>query len=323
VIARVATCVALAVLSGCTADNITTPAPTSSDALTWAEDRELSDLTVAVGAKSTPEQEVLGWLAVEALEANGAEVIPQIELGTTLEVRDALLGGFIDLYWEYTGTGWVDLLREIGPSADAETLAEAVAETDLDENAVAWLAPAPANSSFAVARGQAIDDSIVADSISDLGDLLVDDDAGVVLCVPDGGRFRTDPNGLAGLGAAVDDPIDAARIVPVPGADLVAQTEAGVFCPYGQILRTSPQLVGVDLELLDDDVGAFLIRNPAVTVRAEVLAASPEIADVLEPVTALLTDEELRELNASVAEEPAGARSVARAWLVDQGLADF
>lgn len=321
---------AVVALAACAADLPTDEVSAGGDGLAWSEALDLTSLEIAVGSKSTAEQEILGHLAAESLAAAGARVIDQIDLGSTLAVRDAQLGGLIDLYWEYTGTGWVELLREIGPSSDADVLADAVAENDLDENAIAWLAPAPADSSFAIATGPDVADDVAATTISELGELLAADTDGVVLCVPEGGAFPEDPTGLPALRQAVeavlgDDapPIDEDKVRFVPPADLVPAVEIGVYCPFGQVRRTAPALIDADLQLLEDDIGAFLIRNPTVTVRAEVLAEFPEIAEVLDPVAAALTDQALQSLNAAVLVEGIEPRTAARNWLVDEGFADL
>lgn len=318
----VALAVSLAALAvGCAADLSDDEASRPSSGLTWVDDVDLEGVDLAVGSKSTVEQEVLGWLAVEALAAAGADVVDQVGLGDTLEVRDALLGGLIDLYWEYTGTGWVDLLREIGSSRDPDELAEAVREVDLDENAVAWLTPAPANAAFGLIRGSQLDGPLDVDTVGELGRLLAEGEQGAVICVPAGGRFRADPDGLRALAEALELRERASWLVPVDGDDLVPAVEVGVFCPYGQVLRTSPQLVDADVALLEDDAGAFIARNPTVTVRAEVLAEHPGIEDVLDPVAAALTEAELQALNAAATGD-GNPRAAARDWLVDQGLAD-
>ena len=96
-----------------------------------------------------------------------------------------------------------------------------------------------------------------------------------------------------------------------------------MYCPFGQVRRTSPALLDADLRLLEDDIGAFLIRNPTVTVRAEVLAEFPGIAEVLDPVAAALTDQALQSLNAAVVVDGVEPRTAARSWLVDEGFADL
>ena len=310
-----------ALLGACAADLPETADTRGGDVLSWNDDVELSSLEIAVGSKSTVEQQVLGHLAIEALAASGADVVDQVDLGTTLEVRDAQLGGLIDLYWEYTGTGWLELLREIGPSSDPEELAEAVTETDLDENDIAWLMPAPADSTFALIASSAVADELEVTALSGLGPVLEEDDRAVI-CVPEGGTFEREPAGLPALLSALEIPETDDQVVEVPAAELVEAVEAGAFCPFGQVRRTSPQMVGADVQVLDDDVGAFVPRNPTVTVRAEVLAEFPELADVLDPVATALTDDVLQMLTAAVTIDGAEPRAVARQWLVDEGLAD-
>ena len=104
---------------------------------------DLGDLELTVGSKSSAEQEILGWIAVEALRAAGADVQEEIALGSTVVIREAELAGLIDLYWEYTGTGWVELLQQTGPSSDPDELYGAVREVDEEENGIEWLEPAP------------------------------------------------------------------------------------------------------------------------------------------------------------------------------------
>ena len=87
---RGALVVSLVVAVGaCAADAPTREVPAGGDELTWTEDVDLTDLEIAVGSKSSMEQQVLGHLAIEALAAAGADVIDQVGLGGTLATRDA------------------------------------------------------------------------------------------------------------------------------------------------------------------------------------------------------------------------------------------
>ena len=135
-----------AVAGACTADIPSEDAASSgADALEWTgtPSPDLGDLELTVGSKSSAEQEILGWIAVEALRAAGADVQEEIALGSTVVIREAELAGLIDLYWEYTGTGWVELLRQTGPSSDPDELYDAVREVDEEENGIEWLSPPP------------------------------------------------------------------------------------------------------------------------------------------------------------------------------------
>ena len=70
------------------------------------------DAQFAVGSEGFTEQEVLGQIAIEVLSAADATVIDRTGMGGNEEVRQALEEDEIDLYWEYTATGWLVHLSE-------------------------------------------------------------------------------------------------------------------------------------------------------------------------------------------------------------------
>ena len=71
---------------------------------------ELAGVDIAVGSKDFTENQVLGYLAEVALVAAGAEVRDLTNIQGSNSSRQALLTGDIDLSWDYTGTGWVNIL---------------------------------------------------------------------------------------------------------------------------------------------------------------------------------------------------------------------
>lgn len=115
--------------------------------MTWVVegDVDLEDVDLAIGSKDGPEQEILGWLAVEAARAAGANVHEEIGAGGTAVVRRAQLSGLIGAYWEYTGTGWTRVLQQSDPARTANELYEAVRDRDGEQNQIDWLPPAPMN----------------------------------------------------------------------------------------------------------------------------------------------------------------------------------
>ena len=103
--------------------------------------------------------------------------------------------------------------------------------------------------------------------------------------------------------------------------DRVELVEGSVLCPFGLLSRTAGQLAVTDVGFLEDDVGAFVPANPAVVVRAEMLAEWPDIEAVFAGVSELLDDAALRALANDLERDGASPRSVARAWLLGEGLA--
>ena len=107
-------------------------------------DVDLSGVALSVGSKEFTEQLVLGQVVVQALEAAGADVEDKTNLTGTSVVRQALESGEIDLYYEYTGTGWITILGETEPVPGAQEQFDAVKEADA-ANDITWFARAEAN----------------------------------------------------------------------------------------------------------------------------------------------------------------------------------
>ena len=78
---------------------------------------------------------------------------------------------------------------------------------------------------------------------------------------------------------------------------------------------TDGGLDALDLKVLTDTRGVQPVYQPAPIVRAEVLAAHPNIAAVLKPVFESLDLETLQRLNGQVAVNGAPAETVARQYL--------
>ena len=79
-------------------------------------------------------------------------------------------------------------------------------------------------------------------------------------------------------------------------------------------------MLTLDLAVLDDDKKTFPQYNAAVTVRKEFLDQYPQIADVLEPVSAKLTNEVILELSVKIDGDGEDPAVVARDWLVKEGF---
>src|SRR5690606_31416114 len=98
---------------------------------------ELAGAELTVGSKEFTESHVLGQITLVALENEGATVQDQTGISGSATVRQALERGEIDMYWDYTGTGWVNILGHTTEDVP-EDLYAAVAEEDA-ENGIAWL----------------------------------------------------------------------------------------------------------------------------------------------------------------------------------------
>jgi hypothetical protein len=80
-------------------------------------------------------------------------------------VRAALESKDIDLYWDYTGTGWVNILGN-SPTDLPEDLYEAVSKAEA-ENGIAWLEPAPFENAYAIATSSDFAERTTSRTMSD------------------------------------------------------------------------------------------------------------------------------------------------------------
>jgi osmoprotectant transport system substrate-binding protein len=315
--------VTVALAASCAADLPEDSYAPPSDALVWTDEGsvDLDGAPIAVGSQEGAEQEVLGWMAAEALIAAGADVTTDVGLGDLQDTREAELAGLIDLYWENTGTGWLSLLREIGPSSDAEQLYEDVRDEDLEENAIVWLPPAPAALGKGIVVAPDTVEELGIETLSELADALDDADEGVVVCVS-GAEQPLGPEGLSALAGAAQVRIRPRVVTPVPAGRLVELVEDGTFCPFGLVDRLDPSLDGADVMFVEDDLGAFVTENPSVTVRQDTFEAITGIDDVFAPVSEALDTDAVRAMVERVTIDDEDPRTVARDWLVSAGLAE-
>ncbi len=278
---------------------------------------DLSGVELTVGSKEFTEQLVLGQITIQVLEDAGATVNDETGLVGSTVVREALTAGDIDMYWEYSGTGWLTHLGNDAPIIDAQEQYDAVKEADA-ANDIAWLEPAPFNNTYAIAAATAMADELGLATLTDLAAYAGENPDETTICAA--AEFLARDDGLPGLEAAYgfevpDSSLSELELGLIP--PLVAE---GDPCVFGELFATDARIVSLDLTILEDDQEFFPSYLPALNVRQEVLDANPGLADLFAPVAAALDNDTMTALNAQVdidGEEPA---DVARAFLEENGL---
>lgn len=275
---------------------------------------QLKDVPLTVGSKEYDEQLVLSQIAIVALQAAGATVKDQTGLQGTGTVRKALTSGQIDVYWEYTGTGWFEILGQTQPHLAPE-LYKAASDMDLAKNKISWLAAAPMNDTYAIGVTKKFSEATGVKSISDMTAYIKSNPGSDTLCVES--EFLQRPDGLAGMQKAYG--MQDMQAKPMGGAVIYTQLAAGSTCNFGAINSTDGRLVGLGLISLQDDKAFFPAYNPAVTMRQETLQKYPEIKALMEPIAAKIDDATITALNAKAA-DGMNPRTVAMNWLKSEGL---
>lgn len=302
-------------LSGCALGEAP---PSGVSAGSLAEAGDLSGASVNVGGKEFTEQLVLCELTAQALESAGAKVERTCGMSGTSSVRSALLSGDIDLYWEYTGTGWITHLGETESPSDPQELYQAVSERDEQENSVAWLEPAPANNTYAVAASRQKAEELGVETLSDYAELANNDPESATFC--GAAEFFGRDDGWPGLQDAYGFELPGDNVSELAAGAIYNSIEKADPCVFGEVFATDGRIAALDLVVLEDDKKYFTAYNPSVSIRTEALEENPAIKEVLAPVAEALDDKTLQSLNAKVDVDGSTPEDTAKEWLIEKGF---
>lgn len=286
------------------------------------------DDPIVVGSKQFTEQIVLGQIILLALEDAGFAVEDRTNLGSTSVNRDALVNGEIDVYAEYTGTGVTNHFQDVpwisfpeGASRDRVVGYSLVSAYDAAVNDLIWLQPAPANNTYAFAVTAAFAEENDMYTVEDFAE-YVNNDGFVYMATGD--EFAQRPDGIPAFEELYGFDLTEDQLLIIAGAT-PAQTEqalnegadgVNVAMAYG----TDGALMAYNFVVLEDTLGAQPIYAPTPVFRGEVLRANPEIAGIMNPIFAVLDNQTLQTLNATVEVDGENPTDVARAWLEENGF---
>lgn len=278
----------------------------------WAQRFDLSGATFTVGSKEFTEQLILGHITIDMLQAAQADVVDQTGLAGTNAVRKALTSGKIDMYWEYTGTAWVDFLGHNG-AAGQSRLFKQVARQDLDRNGVKWLDPASFSDSYAVATSHKVATKYHLSKLSQLGKLISKHPAKATFCVDN--EFAERSDGLPGLEKAYGWKLPSGNVNIVQQSLVYQQVAKGQRCNFGDVFTTDGRIQTMNLALLSDNKHFFPPYYAALTMREQTFKKYPQLAKLFRPVAKALTLKTLQHLNGEVDIKGKFPGQVARTWL--------
>jgi osmoprotectant transport system substrate-binding protein len=293
-------------------DGTATPtAEASVDAI--QRDEANADVELTIGSKNFTEQRVLGEIYAQGLRAAGYEVQTKLDLGDEHVALKALEGGEIDAYPEYTGTA---LQSFFGKQPDElpknPRAAFQEAKQGFAKRGMVAFPPTPFTSSNEVAVTMETAEKLGLQKISDLedkaGDLTL---AGSPEC-----RQRFDC--LRGLERVYGLRFGRFMQVPIPQRhEVLTSGKADISI----VFTTDPQIQRESEVLLEDDRSMFGPQNSTLVMRKETAdRAGPDLPRTLEQIQALLTDENMQELNARVDLDGQQPAAVAKAYMTENGL---
>jgi osmoprotectant transport system permease protein len=259
---------------------------------------------VIVGSKNFTEQIVLGELVAQVMERQGVTVERRFNLGGTAIAHQALIGGGIDAYVEYSGTSLTAIFNR-PPSTDSS----AVYSEIRDRYAALGVTTLPRlgfNNTFAMLVRAEDAKRMGLETIGDLNK-FPGARAGF------GYEFLERPDGFTGLSAAYG--LKLAGQPRTMDLNLIYRALAAREIDVTAGDATSGQIESQHLVVLDDDRHYFPVYDAVPLVRASVLLKHPVIGEALRKLDGAISAVEMRRMNYAVDGEKQDPVQVVRAFL--------
>lgn len=282
---------------------------------TVAEKFSKNNNTVVVAGKDFTEQEIIGNMVAELIEKNtDLKVERKLALGGTQVAFGALKSGEVDIYMEYTGTLYADMLgyNPVESKASSKEIYE-ISKKEIGEkynlnvgNEIAF------NNTYRLAVRKDTAEKYNLKTISDLVRVSKN------LIITPGLEFANRKDGLLGLQEKYKG-LKFKEVIPIDGApryQALASKESDVIDVYS----TDGLIKTYDLVVLEDDKDFFLPYHAVSLMREETLKKFPELEKVTDVLDDILTDEKMRELNYQVDDLKREPRDVAIEFLQENNL---
>jgi osmoprotectant transport system substrate-binding protein len=270
--------------------------------------------TVSIGSAGFPEAALVAEIYAQALEAKGFTVERHLELGERPAVRSAFDSGDINLAPDYLG----GLASAIGADVSTdpeETHANALAALEDIDQTLLDFSPGTDADGFAVTQETA--DSMGLATMSDLASVANELVWGLASGCPENPVCGQALNDVYGID--INDPDFQSESLN-PCSTEIAEALNNDAIQVAQVCTTQAEIASFNFVLMDDDMHMAPAQNLAPVLTQELAdAGGATLADALNAVSALLTTEELTNLNLAIASQDSYA-DIASQWLTDNAL---
>jgi osmoprotectant transport system permease protein len=268
---------------------------------------------LTVGSKTFAESRLLAEMMAQLIEARTEHTVDRrLGLGGTKICHEAILSGEIDLYAEYTGTGWAIQLARQERIRDPTRTFLLVSRAYRKKWDLEWLMPFGFNNTYAMAMREDAAERLGVKRVSQLGPHLAELKVGV------SHEFLNRQDGFQGLAETYGFAIPSGLRGMEHGLAYEGLRSGTV--DLVDAYSTDGKLLRYKVSILEDDLGFFPPYHAAPVVRGAVLREHPEVREVLETLGFRLSDDRMRRLNYKVEVEGGSFAAVAREFLGQEKL---
>lgn len=272
--------------------------------------------TIHVGGKNFTEQLILSSMTSQYLQAKGLTTELTAGLGSTL-MRQAMESGQLDVVWDYTGTALI-VFNKVEEKLEAKESYERVKTLDAARGLM-WLDASGINNTYALAMPRKRAEAAGVTTLSAFAEKMRaagEDNAHPFAFDME---FAARPDGLEPLKTLYKLPFSRRDMIQLdPGLVYTALKNGQV--ELGLVYTTDGRVKGFDLVLLEDDQHFFPAYNAVPVVRKATLDKHPELAGLLNALSATLDNEAMTEMNYKVDIGQQPVDKVAQEFLRSHGL---
>ncbi len=263
--------------------------------------------TIVVASKPTSEQFILGEIIAQEIEnKTDLRVIRKFGIGGgTTNIHPALISGDLDVYVEYTGTAWLNVLKKDLPEKNLINFEE-LSELYENEFQLKWLGLLGFNNTYgiAISKENASNQNIV--SYSDLA--LKSNDFTF------GAEFDFFERSDAFPGLKKTYPFQFKNLEEMDINLRYQAFEQGKIDAV-DVFTTDAQIKNLNLKVLKDDKNYFPNYEAGIVIRSEITKKYPNIEKLLTRLQGKISTEKMQELNYQVEIEQKSPAEVAQSFI--------
>jgi len=267
---------------------------------------------IVVGSKNFTEQLIIGEIISQQIEEKTHLAVERrFYLAGSYICHQAILGGRIDIYPEYTGTALTAILKQ-KPEGNREAVYQRVKSEYAKRFNLSVGEPFGFNDTFAIEiRGEDAR-RLGLKTISQAAAYAPQWHAGF------GYEFMERPDGYKGLAATYGLRFAAPPRIMDLGLLARALKDKQIDLAAGN--TTDGLIPALDLFVLEDDKHYFPPYEAVPIIREQTLAEHPEVKQALNELAGKISDPEMRRLNYEVDGQKRDVKEVVREFLRGKGL---
>lgn len=268
--------------------------------------------TIVLASKPMTEQFIIAEMLITLIETETDITVDYKQGigGGTSNIHPGMVSGEIDMYPEYTGTGWMFVMKE-ELIADPMALYDAVKSGYQDDYDITWSSLYGFNDTFAIAMKKDLAEKYGIETYSDLAAYSN------MLCFGAEYDFFEREDGFPGLVDTYGFNFDDTKELDIGlKYEAIGSGDIDVI----NVFSTDGKLEQYSLKVLEDDLYFFPSYYAATLVRNETLENYPELIDVIDMLSDQISNDEMTYLNYLVEVEKQDPKTVADNFLFEKGL---